>query len=107
MDINLTLINGTLAVPAMIDIGDDGARILRSLVLVRSERRRRVDVIPVRMTDPSAELRPDMLGAGQRVFVAGALMRRCRQEGSESGGRLEVTADSFTVQPDDRSRPAR
>jgi len=102
MDINLTLINGRLAVPAMIDIGEDGARVLRALVLVRSEKRRRVDVIPVRMTDPAADMTPEALGAGRRLFIAGALLRRCRPDGSESGGRLEVAADSIALHPDDR-----
>lgn len=107
MDINLTLLSGRLAVPAMIDTGPDAARVLRSLVLVRSEKRRRIDVIPVRMTDPASELDPETLAAGRRVFVAGALIRRCRPDGSESGARLEVAADSFAVHADDPAGPGR
>lgn len=101
MDINLALINGRIAVPAMIDIDPDGERVLRMLVLVRSEKRRRVDVIPVRMADPAGEISAEELGAGRRVFVAGGLIRRCSIDGMSSGGRMEVAADSISIQPED------
>lgn len=101
MDINLALINGRIAVPAMIDIDPDGGRVLRMLVLVRSERRRRIDIIPVRMADPADELSADELGAGRRVFVAGSLIRRYSSDGLNAGGRMEVAADSISIRPED------
>lgn len=101
MDINLALVNGRIAVPAMIDLDPDGGRVLRMLVLVRSERRRRVDIIPVRMADPPGELSPEELGAGRRVFVAGGLIRRYSPAGPSAGGRMEVAADSISIQPED------
>lgn len=100
MDINLALINGRIAVPAMIDIDPDGGRVLRMLVLVRSEKRRRIDILPVRMADPSDDLTAEMLGAGRRVFVAGSLVRRYSSDGLTSGGRMEVVADSISIQPE-------
>lgn len=104
MDINLALINGQIAVPAMIDNDPDGGRVLRMLVLVRSEKRRRVDIIPVRMADPTGEVSAEELGAGRRVFVAGGLIRRCSVDGMSSGGRMEVAADSISIQPEDGTR---
>ena len=98
MDLNLTLIAGRLAVPAMIDTGIDGQRVLRTLVLTRSEKRRRIDVIPIRMSDP--DIAPEALSSGRRVFVAGRLMRRCETPEWESGGRIEVVAHELAIASD-------
>lgn len=97
MDINLTLLNGRLATPPMIETAPDGATRARMLVLVRTSRRRRIDVVPVIMTDPPSELTDSSLGAGKRIYVAGSLIRRCAADPFFTMGRLEVSAESISL----------
>ncbi len=95
MDVNLALISGRLALPPDLDLLPDGSQRARMLVCVRSERRRRFDVLPV-VVPP--EIHSDVLErapAGARVLVAGSLMRWCSPGGSAPPGRIEVIASAL------------
>ena len=89
---NLALIDGRLALPPDVELLPDGSQRTRLLVCVRSERRRRFDVLPV-VVPP--EIHSDALTAapsGARVFVAGPLMRRCSPHPWDSPGLIEIIA---------------
>lgn len=98
MDINLTLLNGRLAVPPFIETNPEGADVARMLVMVRSEVLKRIDVVPVFMSDPPEALLGRNVGAGSRLYVSGALVRRCSMDTVSDDGRLEVNAISVSLQ---------
>lgn len=97
MDINLTLIKGRLVIPPIIEIDPDGTCRARFLVLVRSDRRSRVDVVPVVVPNPPSAMLSEHAGSGAEVYVAGRLMRRCWVEPASYSTRLEVVADSVLL----------
>ena len=77
MDINLVVVAGTLAATPELREFDSGARLLRLLVTVRTpEPHKRVDVIPVTLWDPPAELVAGNPERGRRVWVCGGVQRR-------------------------------
>ncbi len=94
MDLNLVVLAGRLAAPPEIRQFESGARLVRYLLTARSDHpRRRVDVIPVTLWDPSDELVDSEPEPGCRLWVAGSVQRRfwSAEEGRRS--RLEIVAD--------------
>ena len=97
MDINLSVVSGRLALAPFVEYQPDGSVLARMLVLVRPERRGRVDVVPVTMVSPPPELLADGIGSGTGVYFAGALMRRCNVDIHSTSTRLELVADSLAL----------
>lgn len=94
MDLNLVVIGGKLAAPPELREFESGARLLRSLVTVRTQLpRRRVDVVPITLWDPADD--HDMIDAavGRRVWVAGSVQRRFWTTGEGRASRLEIIAN--------------
>lgn len=92
MDVNLTMLKGRLAVPPLVEYTADGAKQTRMLVLVRSDRRYRFDVLPVVSAGPGAAMVEESLPSGTTVVVSGSLMRRCSPG---HPARIEVVADAI------------
>lgn len=93
MDINLVVLAGRLAVDAEHRVFDSGAHLLRLLVTVRSdEPRRRVDVVPVTLWDPTTDLTEGSLQAGTRIWVTGTVQRRFWESPEGRRSRLEIVA---------------
>lgn len=96
MDINTITLAGSIANVER-KSGESG-RTLRILVAVRSEQpRRRVDVVPVIVLDPSDDIFHADYPIGSRVLVAGALQRRFWSAGEGRKSRLEVVAHEVTM----------
>lgn len=94
MDINLTLLSGRVVATPFVEFDADGARSARLLVLVRSERKYRFDVVPVVIADPSALDRSERANVGDRIYLSGSLIRRCSPKTPTVSRRLEVVADT-------------
>lgn len=93
MDINLVVLAGKLAVEPEHRSFESGAHLLRLLVTVRSdEPRRRVDVVPVTVWDPTRELTDGSLHAGRRIWVTGTVRRRFWESAEGRRSRLEIVA---------------
>ena len=100
MNLNLVVLAGTLAAAPELREFESGARLLRMLVTVRSdEPRKRVDVIPVTLWDPPAEVTGGSLERGHRVQVCGAAQRRFWEAKEGRRNRVEVVAQHVTVRP--------
>ncbi len=93
MDMNLVVLNGHLAAPAEVREFESGARLVRYLLTVRSEApRRRVDVIPVTLWDPTDDLVDEPPGTGATLWVTGSVQRRFWEGADGRRSRLEVVA---------------
>ncbi len=93
MDFNLVVLAGRLATDPEHRAFESGASLVRLLVTVRTdEPRRRVDVVPVTLWDPPAELIGDDLAAGDRVWVTGGVERRFWEAPDGRRSRLEIVA---------------
>jgi single-stranded DNA-binding protein len=93
VDMNLVMLNGHLAAPAEVREFESGARLVRYLLTVRSETpRRRVDVIPVTLWDPSDELVDEAPATGAPMWVTGSVQRRFWEGVDGRRSRLEVIA---------------
>lgn len=92
MDVNLTMLKGRLALPPLVEYASDGSRQARMLVVVRSDRRYRFDVLPVVASGPEVALIDETCPSGTAVNVAGSLMRRCSPG---DAGRIEIMADAI------------
>ena len=99
MDLNLVVLCGRLAAPAEIRQFESGSRLARYLVTVRSEEPRRVDVVPVTLWDPPADLVDAEPAPGQAVWVAGSVQRRFWSGAEGRRSRLEVVADQVCLRP--------
>lgn len=98
MDLNLVVLAGRLAAPPELRAFDSGARLLRYLVTVRAEEpNRRVDVVPVTLWDPPAELVEADPAPGRRVWVAGSVQRRFWQSPDGRRSRVEVIAEQVCL----------
>jgi single-strand DNA-binding protein len=98
MDLNLVVLCGRLAVEPELKLFESGTRLIRLLITVRSdEPRRRVDVIPVVVWDPSDDLVGELPEKGQRVWVCGAVQRRFWEAPDGRKSRLEVVAEQVHV----------
>jgi len=103
VDLNLVVLGGRLAAPPEIRQFEQGGRLARYLITVRSEEpRRRVDVVPVVLWDPPDELIDAEPAPGQSVWVAGSVQRRFWSGPEGRRSRLEVVADQVCL----REEPA-
>jgi single-strand DNA-binding protein len=94
MDLNLVVLAGRLAAPPEVRQFESGSRLVRYLVTARSEEpRRRLDVVPVTLWDPSDELLETSLEPGCRLWVAGSVQRRFWSADEGRRSRLEIVAD--------------
>jgi single-stranded DNA-binding protein len=76
MDLNLIVLCGRLAVDGELRTFDSGAQLIRYLLTTRVDfPKRRVDVIPVTLWDPPAELVEEPGEKGDRIWVCGSLNR--------------------------------
>ena len=101
MDFNLIVIAGRLAAEPELTTFASGARLLRLLVTVRSqEPRRRIDVLPVVMWDPSDDVPMDELIRGAGVWVAGSVQRRFWSAEAGRTSRVEIVAHDVTRRPE-------
>ena len=101
MDLNLIVIAGRLAAEPELTTFASGARLLRLLVTVRSqEPRRRIDVLPVVMWDPTDSVQIDELVRGTRVWVAGSVQRRFWSAEAGRTSRVEIVAHDVQPRPD-------
>ena len=104
MDINLVVLSGTLATAPELREFESGARLLRLLVTVQQdEPRKRVDVVPVTLWDPPAELVAEDLARGRRVMVVGAAQRRFWEAKEGRRNRVEIVADHVSPREVDGS----
>ena len=93
MDLNLIVLCGRLAVEPELRVFDSGTRLIRYLVTVRSEApKRRIDVIPVTIWDPSDDLWDEDPQRGRGVWVCGAVQRRYWDSPDGGRSRIEVVA---------------
>jgi single-stranded DNA-binding protein len=77
VDFNVMVIAGTLAAEPELRKFESGSRLIRYLITVRAdEPRRRVDVLPVTLWDPSPELLAATAARGDRIWAAGTVQRR-------------------------------
>lgn len=98
MDLNLIVLNGRLATDAEIRHFDSGARLVRLLVTTRVDQpRKRVDVIPVTLWDPTDELIDNPPARGERVWVCGSVQRRYWESPDGRRSRVEVVAEQLKV----------
>ena len=98
MDINLAVLCGRLATAPEVRTYDTGSRCMRLLVTVAAERpQRRIDVVPVTLWDPPAELVDDLPDQNARVWVTGIVQRRALDGPEGRRNRIEVIADQVTV----------
>ncbi|HSJ71405.1 MAG TPA: single-stranded DNA-binding protein [Acidimicrobiia bacterium] len=102
MDLNLVVLAGRVATEPEIRTFPSGTTMIRYLVTVRStEPRRRVDVVPVSLWDPS----PNVIEAGdvrgRGVWVAGSVQRRFWADGGDTRSRLEIVAHEVRIVADD------
>jgi len=98
MNFNILVLAGRIAAPPEVRVFDGGKRLIRYLVAVRTEEpRRRVDVVPVTMWDPSDDLLAEEPLPGQHVFVAGSVQRRFSEAVEGPRSRLEVIADQVCL----------
>ncbi len=107
MDLNLIVLCGRLAVDAEVRAFDSGAMLVRYLVTTRTDHpRRRVDVIPVTLWDPSDEIirQPGM--KGERVWVCGAIQRRFWESPDGRRSRVEIVAEQVVLRDLDDLEPA-
>lgn len=99
LDLNLVVLCGRLAAPVEIRQFESGSRLARYLVTVRSEEPRRVDVVPVTLWDPPADLVDAEPAPGQAVWVAGSVQRRFWSGAEGRRSRLEVVAEQVCLRP--------
>jgi single-strand DNA-binding protein len=100
MDLNLVVLAGRLSAPPEVREFDSGSRLVRYLMTVRSDEPRRVDVLPVTLWDPPAEVLDAAPAPGRRLWVAGAVQRRFWSGAEGRRSRLEIVADQVCVRSD-------
>lgn len=94
LDLNLMVLWGRLATDPELRVFDSGSRLIRYLVTTRADYpRKRVDVIPVTLWDPSDEQVADPGSKGQRVWVCGSVQRRFWESPDGRRSRVEVVAE--------------
>jgi single-stranded DNA-binding protein len=106
MDLNLVVLCGRLAVEPELKVFESGARLIRLLVTIRSDwPKRRVDVVPVTLWDPTDELLDEMPIKGQRVWVCGSVQRRFWEAPDGRRSRLEIVAEQVNVKDVEELEP--
>lgn len=102
MDLNLVVIAGRVAAPPEVRAFDSGLRLIRYLVTVRSDQpRRRVDVLPVTVWEPSDVLLAEAVEPGRRLWIAGTVQRRFWSAAEGRRSRLEIVADQVSFRARD------
>lgn len=102
MDLNLVVVAGRLAAEPEVRQFESGSRFVRYLVTVRSaEPRRRVDVIPVTLWDPTDDLLAAPAPLGCKVWAAGMIQRRFWSAEDGRRSRLEVVAHQVELRQED------
>lgn len=100
MDLNVVVLGGRLAAPAELRVFENGNRLMRCLLTVRSERpARRIDVVPVTLWDPPEGLVASPPAPGDRLMAIGTVQRRFWTATDGRRSRLEIVARR--VCPDD------
>ena len=103
MDLNLVVVSGRLATAPEIRTFASGTTLMRLLVTVRAdEPRRRVDVLPITVWEPSPDLVDGDLAPGRRVWVAGSTQRRFWATTDGKRSRIEIVANHVEV-PDEEA----
>lgn len=98
MDLNLVVLRGRLAVRADVRQLDRGGRAVRYLVVVRSEApRRRTDVIPVVLWEPSDDQADDPGETGSPIWVCGSVRRIYSEGPGGRSSRIEVVAETVEL----------
>jgi len=106
MDINLVVICGRLASVPEVRVFESGERVLKLLVTVTTDKpRRRLDVLPVEVHDPSDELIAGLPDVGQRVWVTGTMQRRMIDNVTDRRTRIVIVADQVTSVVAEWTRP--
>ncbi|MFQ5524410.1 MAG: single-stranded DNA-binding protein [Acidimicrobiia bacterium] len=96
MDLNLIVLCGQLATDPELRVFESGTRLMRYLVTIRADHpRKRVDVIPVTLWDPPADLIDSGPRKGERVMVVGSVQRRYWEADDGRRSRVEVVAESI------------
>ena len=108
MDLNIVVLSGRLAAVPEVRAVAEGRRLIRYLVATRSDTpRRRVDVVPVTLWDPDADLVDADAAPGRRVWIAGSVQRRFSTIDDGRRSRLEVVGHHVEVRaPDPQPEPA-
>ncbi len=101
MDTNITVIAGKLAAEPELKTFDSGSKLLRLLITVTStEPRRRLDVLPVVMWDPSDEVLERFTSEpvrGRKVWAAGSVQRRFWAEVKGRSSSIEIVAHDLLL----------
>ena len=98
MDLNLAVLCGRLATAPELRVFDSGAREMHFLVTVGTDHpRRRIDVVPVTLRDPSDDLVETPPRRNSRVWVTGVVQRRAMDGPNGRRSRIEVVADQVAV----------
>jgi single-stranded DNA-binding protein len=99
MDLNIAVICGRIATEPEVRRFASGSVLIRYLVAIRTSKpRRRVDVIPVVLWDPTdAQIANSADCRGQTVWIAGALQRRFWATGEDRSSRIELVADAVEI----------
>lgn len=106
MDLNLTVLCGRIATEPEVRSFDSGTRLIRYLITVRSESpRRRVDVVPVTLWDPTDDQVAAPGAKGVRIWICGAVQRRFWESPDGRRSRLEVIAEQVTIHDADELAP--
>lgn len=105
MDLNLIVIAGRLTAEPELRHFESGTSILKLLVTVRTEQpRRRIDVLPVVLWDPSKEQLEQVAEGnlrGRAIWVAGAAQRRFWSQTDGSQSRVEIVAHEVQIREAD------
>lgn len=106
MDLNLVVLFGRIATDPEIRVFDSGTRLIRYLITVRSRApRKRVDVIPVTLWDPSDDQTDEPGEKNQRIWVCGSVQRRFWESPDGRRSRLEVVAEQIKIHGVDKAEP--
>lgn len=98
IDLNLMVLCGRIATEPEVRVFDSGSRLIRYLITVRSEApRKRVDVVPVTLWDPSDEQVAEPGERGERIWACGSVQRRFWESPDGRRSRLEVVAEQVTI----------
>ena len=94
LDMNLVVLCGRLAAPPECRTFDSGSRLIRYLVAIRTELpKKRVDVVPVTLWNPSEDLWESPGEAETRFWAVGAVQRRFWEGPEGRRSRIEVVAE--------------
>lgn len=106
MDLNLIVLCGRLAVDAELRVFDSGAKLIRYLVTVKVDYpRSRIDVVPVTLWDPPADLIDEPGLKGERVWVCGSVQRRYWEGSDGRRSRVEVVAEQVNFKDVEELEP--